>query len=90
MKYLCGEASESIFTKKLDEEVHKARTQKEWRVEYMTLFMRDQENIEKGIERGIELERIQAIKRMMEKGFSKYDIFDWGYTEEEYKKAEQE
>ena len=86
LKYLCKEESESTFTKKLEEEVHRARTQKEWKVEYMTLLMRDQENIEKGIE----LERIQAIKRMMEKGFSKYDIFDLGYTEEEYKKAEQE
>lgn len=60
LKYLCGEESESDFTKKLDEEVHKAREQKEWRVEYMTLLMRDQENIEKGIERGRELGRTEG------------------------------
>jgi hypothetical protein len=44
--------SDNSFVRALDEEVHKAIENKEWRREYMTLYMRDQENIEKGKEIG--------------------------------------
>lgn len=39
---------------KLEETVEKAKKNRKWRHEYMTLLMRDQENFEKGIEQGIE------------------------------------
>ena len=35
-------------------EVNKARAHEEWKVEYMSLFLRDQEKIEEGEERGRE------------------------------------
>lgn len=38
---------------KLEEAVREARKNREWRHEYMTLLMRDQENVEKGREQGI-------------------------------------
>ena len=41
------------FIIKLEEAVKKARLNKEWRIEYMTLLMRDRENIEKGMEIGV-------------------------------------
>jgi predicted transposase/invertase (TIGR01784 family) len=47
--------SNNSFVRALDEEVHKAIENKEWRREYMTLYMRDQENIEKGKKIGKEL-----------------------------------
>ena len=41
------------FVRKLDEAVKEAKKDREWRHEYMTLLMRDRENMEKGIEKGI-------------------------------------
>lgn len=42
------------------------------------------ENIEaKGIEKGIETERINAIKRMLKAGATKEQILSYGYTEKE-------
>ena len=41
-----------------------ARKKREWRREYMTLLMRDQENIEKGIEQG----RKQGIEQGLKTG----------------------
>jgi hypothetical protein len=46
----------------LDDEVHKVIENKEWRREYMTLYMRDLENIEKGREE----ERRESIKALIE------------------------
>lgn len=36
----------------MNEELQKVRNNEEWRREYMTLFLRDQENIEKGRQEG--------------------------------------
>ncbi len=41
------------FTRKLETEVMKARERKKWRLEYMTLLQRDNENFQRGIEQGI-------------------------------------
>ncbi len=57
--YVDGNKSDDAFVKELDAEVARVRESKEWRREYMTLLMRDRENIEKGIEQGIE----QGIER---------------------------
>ena len=43
--------------------------------------------MEQGIEQGIEQERINTIRKMIDKKFEKDIIFGLGYTEEEYKKA---
>ena len=50
--YLVGKSPQSNFAKKIDEAVIEARNSEKWRCEYMTLLMRDQENIQKGIELG--------------------------------------
>ena len=49
LNYAAGCVSEDPFVKKLDEAVKEAKRNREWRREYMTLLMRDQENIEKGV-----------------------------------------
>ena len=54
LDYIGGKPSEDDFVKKLDEAVREAKKNREWRHEYMTLWMRDQENIEKGIQQGIQ------------------------------------
>ena len=43
---------------------------------------------EKGIKKGIEQEKVNRIQKMIEKGYSKTDILDIGYTEEEFFEAE--
>ncbi|MCD8220626.1 MAG: Rpn family recombination-promoting nuclease/putative transposase [Clostridiales bacterium] len=52
LDYIGGRKSDNTFVKKLDEEVKMAKQNREWRREYMTLMMRDRENVEKGIEQG--------------------------------------
>lgn len=54
LDYVSGKSSNDSFVKRLEEAVEEAKKNREWRHEYMTLLMRDQENIEKGIEEGIE------------------------------------
>lgn len=50
LDYLLGEGTKSDFTRRIEEEVNKARVHEEWRVEYMSLFLRDQEMREEGYE----------------------------------------
>ena len=52
LDYVARKGSEDDFVQRLEEAVKKARENRGWRHEYMTLLMRDQENIEKGIEKG--------------------------------------
>lgn len=48
LDYVDGKESDDEFVKKLKKEVEKIKGNEEWRREYMTLMMRDQENLEKG------------------------------------------
>lgn len=47
----------------------------------------EERGIEKGIEKGTEKERTRVIQKMIGKGYTKEDILDLDYTEDEYKKA---
>ena len=60
LDYVCGKPSEDLFVRKLEEAVKEAKKNREWRHEYMTLLMRDQENIEKGIQKGYDLTENKA------------------------------
>lgn len=55
LDYVAGKPSEDTFVKKLELAVKEAKRNREWRYEYMTLLMRDQENIEQGIKQGIKV-----------------------------------
>jgi len=48
LDYLVTGTADSDFTRKLDAEVERVKENKEWRREYMTLLLRDRENLEKG------------------------------------------
>ncbi|MBQ7933456.1 MAG: hypothetical protein IJ327_01530 [Lachnospiraceae bacterium] len=74
--------------KRLSEAVDKARNKEEWRMEYMTLQMRDREKFAEGKAEGLQQGRIEAIQRMIRKGYSKKDILELEYTEAEYAEAE--
>ena len=48
LDYLEGKGTKSDFARRIDEEVSRARTHVEWRVEYMSLILRDHEKREDG------------------------------------------
>lgn len=50
--YVAGKPSEDTFVKKLQYAVEKAKRNRKWRHEYMTLLMRDRENQKIGKEIG--------------------------------------
>lgn len=52
LDYVAGKRPEDSYVEKLEEAVREARKNREWRHEYMTLLMRDQENVEIGREQG--------------------------------------
>ena len=52
LDYVAGKKPADPFVDELEEAVKNARKNREWRHEYMTLLMRDQENIEMGMEIG--------------------------------------
>lgn len=66
LDYVAGKKSEDSFVEKLEEAVKEAKKNREWRHEYMTLLMRDQENQEKGKVQ----ERHKIIMKMIRQGFS--------------------
>lgn len=72
LEYLCGIKTSNTFIQLLDNDVNAARLHKEWRVEYMTLEMRDRENIELG---RIE-ERKQLFLSMQKNGLTAEKIAD--------------
>lgn len=53
LDYVAGVESEDGFVQRVASAVREAKKNREWRREYMTLLMRDQENIEKGEAKGI-------------------------------------
>lgn len=52
MDYPAGKKSSDSYVEELERAMDKARNNREWRYEYMTLLMRDQENQEIGKEIG--------------------------------------
>ena len=48
LDYVAGRPSEDAFVKKLESAVEKAKKNRKWRREYMTLLMRDRQNYKKG------------------------------------------
>ena len=65
LDYLQGKGINSDFTRRIDDEVNKARAHEEWKVEYMSLFLRDQEKIEEGEERGREAKMRAMVINML-------------------------
>ena len=65
LDYVAGKITNDAFVQELDEAVEKAKQNREWRHEYMTLLMRDQINVEKGIEQG-EDKLSRLIAKLME------------------------
>jgi len=54
LQYLKGVTVENELVQMIDNEVEKVKEHKEWEVEYMTLYMRDLDNQDIGLEKGLE------------------------------------
>ena len=76
LDYLQGKGTQNDFTRRIANEVDKARIHEEWRVEYMSLLLRDQEMRAAGREEGREEERIRAIRKKLEKNKTIKQIAD--------------
>lgn len=63
LDYVAGKKVKDTFVEKMAAAVEKAKKNRKWRHEYMTLWMRDQENIEKGMEKGI-LGMVSTLKEL--------------------------
>ena len=50
LDYVAGKKPKNAYVERLEEAVKEAKKNREWRHEYMTLLMRDQENVKKGEE----------------------------------------
>ncbi len=74
LDYVAGQKPRDSFVEKLEEAVREAKKNREWRHEYMTLLMRDQENVEKGEDKMIVLvQKLVADKRFDEISIIKDD-----------------
>ena len=62
LDYVAGRKTENSYVRKLEDAVRKAKRNREWRHEYMTLLMRDLENLEKGREEGIKEGKFEQAK----------------------------
>jgi len=76
LQYLKGKVVDNKLVHMIDTEVEKARKHEEWRVEYMTLYLRDMENRDEGREEGIEI----GLKQGMEQGLSALVTTIKGFT----------
>lgn len=65
LDYVAGKKPADPFVDELEAAVKNARKNREWRHEYMTLLMRDQENMEIGEKRGEE--RLAQLIRLLSK-----------------------
>jgi len=63
LRYLKGEAQNGELVQMIEQEVKKARTHEGWEAEYMTLYLRDQENQEIGMEQGLKIGLEQGLEQ---------------------------
>ena len=85
-EYLCKGKVKGEFVKKIEHEVDRVRKHEEWRLEYMTLFMRDMEKKEEGILEGRLICYLNALSMEISKEKA---IQIAGITEEDALYAEQ-
>ena len=68
LKYVNGEKSDSPFVKEIEDRVAQIKASEEWRLEYMTLLMREQEIWEEAEEKGREMGRKEGREEGREEG----------------------
>lgn len=66
LKYVNGESSDNPFVQELESKVKQVKANKEWRLEYMTLLMREQEIREDAREAALAEARVEEIKSVVD------------------------
>lgn len=84
LDYVARKKSEDSFVKRLEEAVKEAKKNREWRHEYMTLLMRDQENMEKGKKVGEEL-MLMLIQKLVDD--NRFDDISKIRDDQEYRQS---
>lgn len=78
LDYVVGIKSSDSFVVELEKAVMEARKNRNWRHQFMTLYLRDQENMERGLEKGRsegrEDERREIALRLFRRGMSVNEI----------------
>lgn len=81
LDYVAGKQVDDDFVKRVDRAVKHAKMNMKWRQEYMAIYMRDLENqeigMQKGIEKGVQNEQRDRILLMLEKGKSPQAIAEF-------------
>ena len=88
LDYVAGIMTEDSFVQELDEAVAEARKNREWRHEYMTLYLRDMENLEKGRAEGRAEGKAEGVAEGLERMIAA--LKKYGVPEEEIRKTVQE
>ena len=70
LDWLSGKQGKSRLVCELEEAVQRVRDHKEWRTEYMTLFMREQEMMRKGMQQGT----MSTLFSLVEDGILAIDV----------------
>ena len=86
LEYIAGNVPENDFVQALDSAVETAKRNEDWRREFMTLLMRDRENLEKGIEIGQEkgVDRMGHLTKKLLKE-KRYDDLDRATEDKKYR-----
>lgn len=89
LDWLSGKQGRSRLVGELENAVQKVKDHKEWRTEYMTLLMRDQEMMRKGREEGMRQGTMTTLFSLVEDGILTLDdaASRVNMTPEEFKEA---
>lgn len=89
LDWLSGKQGRSRLVGELEDAVQKVKDHKEWRTEYMTLLMRDQEMMRKGREEGMQQGIMTTLFSLVEDGILTLDdaASRVNMTPEEFKEA---
>lgn len=89
LDWLSGKQGRSRLVGELEDAVQKVKDHKEWRTEYMTLLMRDQEMMRKGREEGMQQGTMTTLFSLVEDGILTLDdaASRVNMTPEEFKEA---
>ena len=90
LDYLQGKGAKSNLARCIEDEVNKARVHEEWKVEYMSLFLRDQEKFEEGEEKGREEKMRTIVMNMLKENMAVDVICRIAECDEEYVKKVKE
>ena len=62
LNYVDGRSTDNKLVKEIDDEIKRVKRNREWKVEFMTLLMREREIEDRALKRGVKLGKIRGVK----------------------------